>query len=213
MLKVRQAIIVEGRYDRIRLGSVVDATILETGGFRVFHDKDLQANIRTLARTTGIIVMTDSDDAGFRIRRFIRGLVGSAASVTDVYIPQVTGVERRKQAPSAEGILGVEGMSREILLAAFEKAGIGCIEVEQKREIRKADLFDAGLTGAPGSAARRQALLRALGLPGRISSNSMLCILNTMLTYEDFRRLAGAGTALPPAGELGGPSENSGGPD
>lgn len=191
MLKVRQAIIVEGRYDRIRLASVVDAVILETGGFRIFRDKELQANLRTLARTTGIIVLTDSDDAGFRIRRFIRSLAGPSASVTDVYIPQVAGKERRKQAPSAEGILGVEGIDRETLLAAFQKAGVGCTEVEKPKKIQRADLFDAGLIGAADSAVRRRSMLNKLGLPGRISAGSMLGVLNTMLTYEEFWRLIG----------------------
>ena len=157
-IKVRQPIIVEGKYDRIRLSSLIDGVLIETGGFRVFKDKELLTSLRHLAADTGIILMTDSDDAGFRIRNFIKSALGPKAKITHVFIPSVKGVEKRKDAPSAEGLLGVEGMDTQTLLDAFARAGIASEETTQKSELTTADLFTAGLTGKPESAARRTPL-------------------------------------------------------
>ncbi|WMJ85087.1 toprim domain-containing protein [Oscillospiraceae bacterium LTW-04] len=190
LIKVRQPIIVEGRYDRIRLASLIDGVIIETGGFRIFKDKALLDSLRHIARTTGLILLTDSDQAGFRIRNFLKNAMGPNAKLTQVYIPGIKGVERRKQAPSAEGLLGVEGMDSETLRAAFERAGVGCETVVQKSNLTAADLFDAGLTGKPESATRRRALLRKLHLPERLSNSAMLTMLNTLLTREEFFTLA-----------------------
>lgn len=190
LIKVRQPVIVEGRYDRIRLASLIDGVIIETGGFRIFKDKALLASLRHLACTTGLILLTDSDQAGFRIRSFLKNALGPKAKLTQVYIPSVKGVERRKEAPSAEGLLGVEGMDTETLRAAFERAGVGCDSVTQKSDLIAADLFEAGLTGKPESAGRRRALLRQLRLPERLSNSSMLTMLNTLLTREEFVALA-----------------------
>lgn len=190
LIKVRQPIIVEGRYDRIRLASLIDGVIIETGGFRIFKDQALLASLRHLAGTTGLILLTDSDQAGFRIRSFLKNALGPKAKLTQVYVPSVKGVERRKQAPSAEGLLGVEGMDTETLRAAFERAGVGCDAVTQKSDLTAADLFEAGLTGKYDSAARRRALLRQLRLPERLSNTAMLTMLNTLLTREEFVALA-----------------------
>ncbi len=186
MLKVRRPIVVEGRYDRIRLASVIDGVILETGGFRIFKDKELLEALRHLAATTGLILLTDSDQAGFRIRNFLRGALGKDAKLTQVYIPGIKGVERRKTAPSAEGLLGVEGMDEAVLQQAFLRAGIGCDEVRERSDITRADLFDARLTGAPDSATRRRRFLQSLSLPPRLSTSAMLDLLGTLLTREEF---------------------------
>ena len=186
MLKVRRPIVVEGRYDRIRLSSVIDGVILETGGFRIFKYKEMLEALRHLARTTGLILLTDSDQAGFRIRNFLRSALGRDARLTQVYIPGIRGVERRKAAPSAEGLLGVEGMEESVLLEAFRRAGIGCEEVQKSSGLTRADLFDARLTGAPDSAERRRRLLQSLSLPQRLSTSAMLDLLGTLLTREEF---------------------------
>ncbi len=197
LIKVRQPIIVEGRYDRIRLAALIDGVIIETGGFRIFKDKALLTSLRHIACTTGLILLTDSDQAGFRIRSFLKNALGPKAKLTQVYVPSVKGIERRKHAPSAEGLLGVEGMDTETLRAAFERAGVGCEPVLQKSDLTTADLFEAGLTGRAESAARRRALLRQLHLPERLSNSSMLTMLNTLLTREEFLTLAAA--SLPQA--------------
>lgn len=189
LIKLRQPVIVEGRYDRIRLSSVIDGVMIETGGFRIFKDKELLASLRHLANTTGVIIMTDSDDAGFRIRNFLKSALGKHAKITHVYIPSVKGVESRKAAPSAEGLLGVEGLDAETLLHALERAGVGCQQVEKKSDLSTADLFCAKLTGAANSAERRRKLLAKLSLPPRMSNSTMLAMLNTLLTRDEFFEL------------------------
>lgn len=188
MLKLRRPVVVEGKYDRIRLASLIDGVIIETGGFRVYRDKELLAALRTLAAGPGLIILTDSDAAGFRIRNHLKNALGPSAKLTQVYIPAVPGVERRKEAPSAEGLLGVEGMTRELLLEAFRRAGCDCEETAESAGLTRADLLDAGLLGAPNAASRRRALLLRLGLPPRLSSGVMLDLLNTLLTREEFGR-------------------------
>ena len=182
LIKLAQPVIVEGRYDRIRLSSVIDGVLIETGGFRIFKDKELLASLRHLAATTGVIIMTDSDEAGFKIRNFLKNSLGKNANITHVYIPSVKGVESRKDAPSAEGLLGVEGLDTQTLLQAFERAGVGCQQVEKKSDLSTADLFAVGLTGAANSAERRRRLLSKLSLPQRMSNSVMLTMLNTLLT-------------------------------
>lgn len=186
MLKVRQPVVVEGRYDRIRLASLIDGVILETGGFRIFRDRELLDALRSLSRTTGLIILTDSDDAGFRIRNFLRSALGKNAKLTHVYIPAVEGKERRKASPSAEGLLGVEGMDEQTLRAAFLRAGVCCESVPHGAGLTRGDLYDAGLTGKPDAAERRRALLRLLGLPPRISTDILLELANTILTRQEW---------------------------
>ena len=189
MLKVNEAILVEGKYDKIKLESVVDALILTTDGFGVFKDKEKQKLIRRLARERGIIVLTDSDSAGFVIRSFLSGIV-PPAQIKNVYIPDVFGKERRKEVPSKEGKLGVEGMKTDVLLAAFQTAGILCEDAKgqpAKREITHTDLFEDGLSGGRNSQEKRKKLLKQLDFPERLSTNAMLRLLNTCMTYEDYK--------------------------
>lgn len=188
MLKIREAIVVEGRYDKNTLRQIVDAPILETSGFGIFNDREQLALLRVIAETRGLIVLTDSDGAGFVIRRYLRGAIDPAL-VKHAYIPDVEGKERRKAARSKEGKLGVEGMRPEVLIEALRRAG-ATLEGETPRRtagaITKADLYAAGLSGGAGSAEKRKALLRALNLPERMSANAMLEALNALMSRSEF---------------------------
>ena len=188
MIKLKQAVIVEGKYDKIRLSSVIDGVIIVTNGFGIFKDKEKLALIRFYAENTGIIILTDSDRAGFIIRNHIKGAVKNGR-IQNVYIPEIFGKERRKTQPSAEGKLGVEGMDKEILLKAFEKAGITSDVAENEREpITKTDLFTLGLSGGKNSSELRRQLLEHLKLPSLLSANSMLEVLNTMMNLTELEK-------------------------
>ena len=192
MIKIKQAIIVEGRYDKIKLSSFVDAVIIPTNGFGLYKDKEKAELIKMLAAKTGIIILTDSDSAGFRIRSRIRSLV-KEGEVINVYIPDIFGKERRKRTPSKQGKLGVEGMSCRILLEAFERAGVvpDGEETPEKKgaPITKADLMELGLCGGDNSAKKRAELQRRIGLPELLSANMLLEILNVNYTREQFFEL------------------------
>lgn len=194
MMKLRQAVVVEGKYDKAKLSSLLDAVILTTDGFDIFRDKAKLRMIRAIAERDGLIILTDSDAAGFRIRAHIAGAIDPAL-VTHVYIPDLFGKERRKEKPGAEGKLGVEGIPNEILLEAFTRAGIvpesdAMPPVNgQGRVITKADLLEWGLTGGEGSAARRQVLLKKLGFPARMNANALLNAVNRLYTYEAFQNM------------------------
>lgn len=178
----------EGRYDKNALSQVVDATIIETSGFGIFNDRQRQKLLRTLAQQRGLIVLTDSDGAGFVIRGFIKGCV-DPAHVKQAYIPEIRGKERRKAAPSKEGTLGVEGMRPEVLLNALRRAGATMESAQAAGEnarISKADMLARGLTGGEGSQARRRALMRALDLPEKLSTTALLDVLNAVMTREEF---------------------------
>ncbi len=185
MLHIQQAIIVEGKYDKIKLASIVKAVIIPTHGFRIFKDPEMLSLIRHYAETTGIIILTDSDRAGFRIRSYLKGAIPKG-SIRNLYIPDVFGKEKRKEKPSAEGKLGVEGMDAEVLRQAFEKAGVLTDVVTSGEPITKTDLYLAGLNGTPNSAQRRRALQESLGLPSMLSAPALLEILNSMMTREEF---------------------------
>ena len=188
MIKIKQAIIVEGRYDKIRLANIVDAVIIPTNGFAIFKNSETAELIRILAEKTGIIILTDSDSAGFQIRARVRE-IAREGEVINVYIPDVAGKERRKRAPSKQGLLGVEGIDDKTLLEAFERAGVFTEKSESpvsKTPITKADLLELGLIGGSGSAARREELQRRLGLPARLSANMLLEILNVMYSRDEF---------------------------
>ena len=191
MIRIREAIIVEGRYDKNTLAQIVDAPILETSGFGIVHDRQRLALLRRLAETRGIIVLTDSDGAGFVIRNFLRGAI-DPLQVKHAYIPDVAGKERRKRTASKEGKLGVEGMRPDVLLEALRRAG-ATIEGEETpaagARITKADLYAAGLTGGADSKAARQRLLAQLDLPEHLSTNAMLEVLNALMTREEFQKL------------------------
>ncbi len=186
MLKIKQAIIVEGKYDKIRLSNLVDAMIIPTNGFELYKNKETAELIKMLSKKTGIIILTDSDSAGFQIRSRLRNIT-RGGEVINVYIPDIIGKERRKRSPSAEGKLGVEGVDDEILLEAFRKAGVFAEErTVPKDPITKADLMERGLVGGENSAEKRTKLQRSLGLPVRLSANMLMEILNVMCSREEF---------------------------
>lgn len=191
MIRIREAIIVEGRYDKNTLAQIVDAPILETSGFGIFHDRQRLALLRRLAETRGIIVLTDSDGAGFVIRNYLRGAI-DLSQVKHAYIPDISGKERRKRTASKEGKLGVEGMRPDVLLEALRRAG-ATIEGEETpaagARITKTDLYAAGLTGGADSKAARQRLLAQLDLPEHLSTNALLEVLNALMTREEFQKL------------------------
>lgn len=189
MIKLREAIITEGKYDKIKLSGLFDTVILTTDGFGIFKDKEKQRLVRRLAHERGILILTDSDSAGFVIRSFLSGIV-EPQYVTHVYIPDIFGKEKRKDAPSKEGKLGVEGVRTEVILEALRKAGVAAEsapQTESRREVTKTDFMEDGLAGGQNSAERRRALLRQLDLPERTSANAMLKIINTFMTYEDYK--------------------------
>ena len=185
MLKIREAVIVEGRYDKIKLSSIVDAPIIETNGFRVFSDKEKQSLIRKIAETRGILIMTDSDGAGFVIRNFLKGSVDNS-KIKNCYIPQIKGKEKRKAHASAEGTLGVEGVDESVILSALEKAGVTASRTERKKYLTKTDFYLLGLSGGENCSARRDLIKKELGLPKKMSSNALIEILNIMLCEDEF---------------------------
>ncbi len=186
MIKLRQAVIVEGRYDKIKLKNLIDAPIIETNGFRVFNDKERQSLIRRIADKRGILVMTDSDGAGLVIRNFLNGVIDKS-KIKHCYIPQLEGKEKRKERMSKEGFLGVEGVPDEVIIEAVRKSGAEIIgeQAEKSAEITKADLYSLGLTGSENSAQKRKRLLQELGMPDYLSSNAMLTALNCLYSYEE----------------------------
>lgn len=188
MRRIREVIVVEGRYDKNALRQVVEATVIETRGFGVFNDKERLALLRKLAAERGLILLTDSDGAGFVIRNFLKGAIPKA-QIKQAYIPDVYGKERRKAAPGREGKLGVEGMAPQVLLAALERAGAtfedGAEQTKGRTPITKADLYELGLTGGPDSAHRRGELLKRLELPGHMTTNALLEVLNILYTREE----------------------------
>lgn len=193
MKRIKEAIVVEGRYDKNTLSQVVDAVIIETSGFGVFKDGERLALLRRLAAERGLIVLTDSDGAGFVIRNYLKGAV-EPSQVKHAYIPDRPGKEKRKRAPGKEGKLGVEGMSPQVLLEALRKAGATFLDeagetVPARRILTKADLYAAGLSGTPEAAQRRQELLKRLDLPEHMSPNAMLEVLNALYGYEGLAEL------------------------
>lgn len=190
LLKIKEAIVVEGIYDKNKINQLVDATVVTTDGFRIYKDKKKIELLRRLARTNGIIIFTDSDRAGFRIRGYIKNLVGNR-NVKHAYIPDIKGKEKRKAAPSKEGFLGVEGVSDDIIIEALKNAGITERSApEGYRQITKSDLFADGLSGNGESRLLRKKLTDTLGLPSRISANMLLDVLNCLYSYEEYKEIA-----------------------
>ena len=189
--RVRQVIVVEGRYDKNALSQVVDAVIVETGGFSVFHDREKLAYLRRLAAARGVILMTDPDGAGFVIRNHLKGVL-PPEQILQAYVPDVYGKERRKRAPGREGKLGVEGMPPEVLLEALRRAGAQAEDSPEPPDpITKTDLYLAGLSGGADSAARRRTLQQELGLPEHLGSAGLLQALNLLMTREEFQHRYG----------------------
>ena len=189
MISVKEVIVVEGRYDKNTLSQVFDAVIVETSGFGLFKDGEKLALLRRLAEKRGLVVLTDSDGAGFVIRNYIKGAIDPAL-VKMSYIPDVPGKERRKSLPPKEGKLGVEGMSAEVLIAALRRAGAtlgGETATHRTGGITKATLYELGLSGRPDSAARRRELLKKLDLPEKLGANALLDVLNALYDEESLR--------------------------
>lgn len=187
MHTIKEAIIVEGTYDQIRLSGFLDAVIIKTNGFTIFKDKGKLETIKTLAKKTGVVILTDSDSAGFKIRNFIKQAL-SDGEVKHAYIPDIHGKEKRKTEPSKEGLLGVEGINNDIILESLKVAGC-CIDGKTKnltnsRIIKKSDLYLLGLSGGEDSSKKRNALCTALGLPSKISANMLVAVLNKLMSYE-----------------------------
>lgn len=194
MIRVREAVIVEGRCDKAKLASILEGTVLETGGFQIFKDREKMELIRRLARERGVIVLTDSDGAGFLIRSRLSQCL-PPEQVKHAYTPDIFGKERRKAKPSKEGKLGVEGMPPDVLLDCLRRAGATLeegVEAEQAPKpepLTKGDLYAFGLSGRPDSGERRKKLQRRLGLPERLSANGLLQVLNALYSREELLSL------------------------
>lgn len=188
MLHIKETIVVEGKFDKEQLKKVTDAPIICTGGFTLYTDKSIITAIRKMAQRTGVIVLTDSDSAGFRIRNYIKQCVGDHGTVKHAYIPSVKGKEKRKTVGGKEGLIGVEGMTEEllseILKTVTEVADAECIG---ELKITKAMLYEDGLSGGVESAAKRKKLAQELGLPVRISANALLEVLNSAIGYDEYK--------------------------
>lgn len=194
MVKIRQAIVVEGRYDKNTLSQVVDAPILETSGFGIMKNKAQLELLRKVAKKRGLIVFTDSDGAGFVIRNFLKSAI-EPQYLLHAYIPDIPGKERRKSAPGKEGKLGVEGMTPQVIIDCLRRAGADIEGKETSRktaEITKTDLFDLGLSGGPDSKAKRLALLKKLELPEHMSSNALLQALNLLYDKDEICKIVDA---------------------
>lgn len=191
MIKIKQAVIVEGKYDKIKVSNILDTLIIETDGFGIFKDKNKQKLIRRLAETRGILILTDSDSAGFTIRSFLNGIVPQEQLI-NVYIPDVFGKEKRKSEPSKEGKLGVEGVKSDVIIDALKKGGVkfdvDAESSEKTQPVTKTDLFLDGLSGGKGSAEKRARFLKQLDLPEHLSSNSMLKLINSFMDFDDYKR-------------------------
>ncbi|MGN1133474.1 MAG: toprim domain-containing protein [Oscillospiraceae bacterium] len=190
-LKISQAVIVEGKYDKIKLSSFLDAIILTTNGFGIYKDEDLKTMVRYYADSCGIIILTDSDTAGFRIRGYIKRIVPEG-KIINIYAPEIFGKEKRKTEPSKEGKLGVEGINVSVLKSLFEKAGvIGEISAKSEGEkITMPDFYELGLYGKSDSTKRREILLKAMNMPLLVSPKAMLEIVNTMFSKDEFLKFA-----------------------
>lgn len=192
MIQLKQALLVEGKYDAARLHNLVETTILTTDGFRVMKDRALQTLLKEIARAQGLVILTDSDAAGFKIRHFVTGLVG-AEHVLQAYIPAIPGKEARKAQPGKEGLLGVEGVSDAQILQGLQDA-LKCLPAEPQEEaslpqsITYTDLYEWGISGTANSAERRRALLRRLGLPPRLSKKELLQVLSTLYTRDSLEQ-------------------------
>lgn len=195
MIKVKEVIVCEGRYDKDTLSQVFDAVIIETGGFGVFNDREKLVLLRRLAEARGLVILTDSDGAGFQIRGYLKGAIDPKL-VKHAYIPDIPGRERRKKTASKAGTLGVEGMHPEVLVEALRRAGATLEGAEssggEAEELSAADMYALGLSGRPGSAALRAALLAELGLPGKLQGASLRGVLSALYTREELERVLSA---------------------
>ena len=186
MIKIKQAVIVEGKYDKIKLESIIDALIITTDGFEIFKDNEKMAMIRRLADTNGLLIMTDSDVAGFRIRSYISGSI-DADKIFHAYIPDILGKEPRKEKCSKEGKLGVEGIPTKLIVEALDRAGVTCEMAEQREGfMTKYRLYTDGISGSADSSRLRKHVLKALGLPERLSTNSLVRVINESVSEDEY---------------------------
>ena len=191
MVKIKEAIVVEGRYDRNTLSQIVDAPIFETNGFGIFKNKEQMALLRTVAQKRGLIVLTDSDGAGFVIRNHLKSAI-PGAYLKHAYIPDIAGKEKRKAAPGKEGKLGVEGMRPEVILEALRRAGATFDDETQdspRTAITKQDFVELGLSGGTDSSVKRLCVQKAMNLPEHMSANALLQALNLLMTADELRNL------------------------
>ncbi|MBR5615104.1 MAG: DUF4093 domain-containing protein [Clostridia bacterium] len=190
MIHIKETIVVEGKFDKEQIKKVTDAPVICTGGFALYTDKSIIKSIRTMAQKTGVIVLTDADSAGFRIRNYIKQCVGKQGTVKHAYIPSIEGKERRKRTPGKEGLLGVEGISEQSLLQILETVTEVMDAVQREgKPITKAMLFADGLSGGEESAQKRKKLARKLGLPVRISANALIEVLNAAVGYDEYKKI------------------------
>ena len=190
-MRIREVLVVAGKYDAARLQNLVDGLVLCTGGFNVFTSEETKELILRLGRVRGLCVLTDSDAAGFRIRRYLNDLA-QGFSVKNAYIPAVPGKEKRKAKPGKEGLLGVEGVPDEVIITALRRAGVNGQAPRTGRAIGYADLYELGLSGTPGAAGVRRRVLQRAGLPPRLSKKALCAALSSLYTYEEFRALCTA---------------------
>ncbi len=186
-IRLKQAVVVEGKYDKIKLSSFIDGVIICTDGFGVFKDRETAELIRYYAKNSGIIILTDSDSAGFKIRGHIKGICPEG-SIINLYIPEIYGKEKRKTVPSKEGKLGVEGIDVKILRETFERAGIESFK-ENTHPVTKLDFYEWGLSGKADSSELRRKTAKSLGLPEHISANALLEAVNTMYDKQEFMQI------------------------
>ena len=184
-MKIKEVIIVEGKYDKIKLDSMIDATVIATDGFRLFKDKEKKELIKMYAEKKGIVILTDSDSAGFLIRNHLKGWVDTKY-IKNAYIPEIQGKEKRKEKAGKEGLLGVEGMTNEVILDALKKAGCSEGEKQTLTPVTKTDLFLAGLSGGANSEALRKEFMKKAGFPSKLSANAFLEAINSFLGKEKF---------------------------
>jgi len=193
-LRIKETIIVEGKYDKNTLSQIVDANIVTLSGFSIFNDIEKALLIKSLAEKNGIIIFTDCDGAGFVLRNYIKGIV-PAEYIKNAYTPEIFGKERRKKAPSKEGKLGVEGIDADTLIQSLKRSGAtfeDCPEQSKKDVITKTDMFRLGLSGGDRSADKREKILKKLGFPSLMSCNSMIEAMNILFSKEEFFEIAGS---------------------
>lgn len=189
MIKIKEAVIVEGKYDKIKLSSIIDAPIVTTDGFGIFKDKEKQRFIKSLAEKRGILILTDSDSAGLMIRSFLGGSI-SKEYIKHAYIPELFGKEKRKTQSSAEGLLGVEGVPDEVIIKALERAGVTAEKAPCDKEvITKLDLYDDGFFGKENCTEKRKLLLSKVSLPSKLSTNALVQMLNVFMTKDEYKSI------------------------
>lgn len=187
MIKLKEVVIVEGKYDKIKLSSILDANIITTDGFGIFKDKDKQRYLKKLAEKNGAVIITDSDSGGLVIRNFLKNIIPSD-KIKNVYVPEISGKEKRKNKASREGLLGVEGLSNKVLSEALNRFGV--VEIRNENSIVKItqeNLFDDGLIGKENSSEKRKSLCRLLRIPQNLSKNALLKTLNDLMDYEEYK--------------------------